>query len=233
MHQCAGQPADRQFHNEKGLLTDQKSAGSPYFWPFSVLVTWKGLFLCIKDSVLIDPCMGSGHILVYCFDVLMQIYESQGYAQRDAAQSILENNLFGLDIDKRAAQLAYFAVMMKARQYDRRIFNREINPHVYAIGESNHVDKFAAEYFCNGDVKLKAAMDTMISELHDAKEYGSILTVTPQDWSALYARFAEISKDIHMSRDTALAELLTAYIGSMETRSPQERFWICCICAGI
>ena len=161
-----------------------------------------------EDMKVIDPCMGSGHILVYCFDVLMQIYESQGYTQRDAAQSILENNLFGLDIDKRAAQLAYFAVMMKARQYDRRIFNREINPHVYAIVESNHVDKFAVEYFCNGDAKLKAAMDTMISELHDAKEYGSILTVTRQDWSALYARFAEISKDIHMSRDTALAELL-------------------------
>ena len=75
-----------------------------------------------KTSKVIDPCMGSGHILVYAFDVLMQIYEASGYSQRDAAQSILENNLYGLDIDDRAAQLAYFAVMMKARQYDRRIF---------------------------------------------------------------------------------------------------------------
>lgn len=79
-----------------------------------------------EDIKVIDPCMGSGHILVYCFDVLMQIYESQGYTGRDAAQSILKNNLYGLDIDKRAAQLAYFAVMMKARQYDRRIFERGI-----------------------------------------------------------------------------------------------------------
>ena len=157
---------------------------------------------------VIDPCSGSGHILAYMFDVLMKIYESYGYTTREAVASIVENNLYGLDIDDRAAQLAYFAVMMKARQYDRRFFSRGIQPHVYAIMESNHVDKFAVDYFCNGDAKLTAAMDTVISELHDAKEYGSILTVTPQDWSALYNRFAEITEDINMSRETALRELL-------------------------
>ena len=156
----------------------------------------------------IDPCSGSGHILAYMFDVLMKIYESYGYTTREAVASIVENNLYGLDIDDRAAQLAYFAVMMKARQYDRRFFSRGIQPHVYAIVESNHVDKFAVDYFCNGDAKLTTAMDTIIKELHDAKEYGSILTVTPQDWSALYDRFAEITEDINMSRDTALRELL-------------------------
>ena len=157
---------------------------------------------------VIDPCSGSGHILVYMFDVLMQIYESYGYTTREAVASIVENNLYGLDIDDRAAQLAYFAVMMKARQYDRRFFSRSIQPHVYAIAESNHVDSFALEYFCNGDAKLKKAMDTIISELHDAKEYGSILTVTQQDWSALYARFAEIEEDIYISREAALSGLL-------------------------
>ena len=157
---------------------------------------------------VIDPCSGSGHILAYMFDVLMQIYESYGYTTREAVASIVENNLYGLDIDDRAAQLAYFAVMMKARQYDRRFFSRGIQPHVYAIAESNHVDSFALEYFCNGDAKLKKAMDTIISDLHDAKEYGSILTVTPQDWSALYDRFAEITEDINMSRETALREIL-------------------------
>ena len=157
---------------------------------------------------VIDPCSGSGHILTYMFDVLMKIYESYGYTTREAAASIVENNLYGLDIDDRAAQLAYFAVMMKARQYDRRFFSRGIQPRVYAIVESNHVDKFAVDYFCNGDMKLTAAMDTIIKELHDAKEYGSILTVTPQDWSALYDRFAEITEDINMSRETALRELL-------------------------
>ncbi len=157
---------------------------------------------------VIDPCSGSGHILAYMFDVLMKIYESYGYTTREAVASIVENNLYGLDIDDRAAQLAYFAVMMKARQYDRRFFSRGIQPHVYAIVESNHVDKFAVDYLCNGDMKLTAAMDTIIKELHDAKEYGSILTVTPQDWSALYDRFADITEDINMSRDTALRELL-------------------------
>ena len=157
---------------------------------------------------VIDPCSGSGHILAYMFDVLMKIYESYGYTTREAVASIVENNLYGLDIDDRAAQLAYFAVMMKARQYDRRFFSRGIQPHVYAIVESNHVDKFAVDYFCNGDAKLTTAMDTIIKELHDAKEYGSILTVIPQDWSALYDRFAEITEDINMSRETALKELL-------------------------
>ena len=157
---------------------------------------------------VIDPCSGSGHILAYMFDVLMQIYESYGYTTREAVASIVENNLYGLDIDDRAAQLAYFAVMMKARQYDRRFFSRGIQPHVYAIAESNHVDSFALEYFCNGDAKLKKAMDTIISELHDAKEYGSIITVSQQEWSALYDRFAEITEDINMSRETALRELL-------------------------
>lgn len=157
---------------------------------------------------VIDPCSGSGHILAYMFDVLMKIYESYGYTTREAVASIVENNIYGLDIDDRAAQLAYFAVMMKARQYDRRFFSRGIQPHVYAIVESNNVDEFVVNYFCNGDMKLTAAMDTIISELHDAKEYGSILTVTLQDWSALYDRFAEIREDINMFRDMALRELL-------------------------
>ena len=157
---------------------------------------------------VIDPCSGSGHILAYMFDVLMKIYESYGYTTREAVASIVENNIYGLDIDDRAAQLAYFAVMMKARQYDRRFFSRGIQPHVYVIVESNNVDEFVVNYFCNGDMKLTAAMDTIIKELHDAKEYGSILTVTLQDWSALYDRFAEIREDINMFRDTALRELL-------------------------
>lgn len=84
-----------------------------------------------EDITLIDPCMGSGHILVYAFDVLMQIYESEGWSQRDAAASIVQKNLYGLDIDRRAAQLAYFAVMMKARQYDRRFLTRGIQPNLY------------------------------------------------------------------------------------------------------
>ena len=84
-----------------------------------------------EDIRLIDPCMGSGHILVYAFDVLMQIYESEGYNPRDAAKLILEKNIYGLDIDRRAYQLAYFSLMMKARQYNRRIFTDGVKPQVY------------------------------------------------------------------------------------------------------
>ena len=171
-----------------------------------------------QEMTIFDPCMGSGHFLVYAFDVLMKIYTEYGYSEREATAEIIEHNIFGVDIDVRAAQLAYFAIMMRARQYDRRFFSRGVQPHVYAIVESGHTDKdgkkhknydeYALEYFCNGDVKLKTAMDTIIRELHDAKEYGSILTVTQQSWSALYDRFAEITEDINMSRDMALKELL-------------------------
>ena len=162
----------------------------------------------VRDIKVIDPCMGSGHILVYAFDVLMQMYENDGYSQRDAAQCILEHNLFGLDIDERAAQLAYFAVMMKARQYDRRIFSRGIQPHVYAIAESNDIDAYTREYFANNDPKLNSALGSIMNDLHDAKEYGSILTVAPVDFAALYARAEEVQNDISFHREAALNTIL-------------------------
>ena len=162
----------------------------------------------VRDIKVIDPCMGSGHILVYAFNVLMKMYENDGYSQRDAAQCILEHNLFGLDIDERAAQLAYFAVMMKARQYDRRIFSRGIQPHVYAIAESNDIDAYTRDYFVNNDPKLKAALDSIAHDLHDAKEYGSILTIAPVDFAALYARMDEVQNEISLHREVALNTIL-------------------------
>lgn len=161
-----------------------------------------------ENIKVIDPCMGSGHILVYCFDILMQIYESQGYTQRDAAQSILEHNLYGLDIDKRASQMAYFAVMMKARQYNRRILGKGIKPHVYVIKESNHIDNYAVEYFANGNQKIEKAIKTIVKEMYDAKEYGSILNISSQDWTALYTRFDEVKQDISLYRQTIMEDLL-------------------------
>ena len=154
--------------------------------------------------IYIDPCMGSGHILVVLFDVLVQIYEAYGYSAREAAAMIVDHNLWGLDIDERAAQLSYFAVMMKARQYDRRFFSRKVQPHVYAIVESNDVDSFTLDYFVNGDANLKKSMSILMDELHNAKEYGSILNVTPVDFPALYARLAEVEADISMHRESAL-----------------------------
>ena len=157
---------------------------------------------------VIDPCCGSGHILAYLFDVLMQIYENYGYTSRDAVASILQNNLYGLDIDDRAAQLAYFAVMMKARRYDRRFFSHTTQPHVYAIEESNRIEKPDVEYFCNGKPELKDAMQTILTQLYDAKEYGSILTITPQDWDALYARFDEVADESSFHRESIRKKLL-------------------------
>ena len=145
-----------------------------------------------KDIRCIDPCMGSGHILCYMFDLLMQIYEDYGYTAREAAASIVEHNLYGLDIDDRAAQLAYFAVMMKARQYDRRFFSRGIQPHVMAIEESNGLrtwteaagDSLVAGQLTFEDDLIRMA-DTLIETFQDAKEYGSILTVRADHYDAL------------------------------------------------
>lgn len=123
---------------------------------------------------VIDPCMGSGHILVYAFDVLMQIYESYGYTQRDAARSVLENNLYGLDIDKRAYQLAYFAVMMKARQYNRRILRESIEPNLCYLVNSRNLHETALEKM--GD--CRQLTERVISENLFAEEYGSVLSIS-------------------------------------------------------
>lgn len=145
-----------------------------------------------EDIKVIDPCMGSGHILVYAFDVLMQIYTSAGWAERDAAESILENNLYGLDIDDRAGQLAYFAVMMKARKYSRRILTKNIRPKVFSIQESNSV-KIDAWWRLGPEEEIARRL---IRDLTDAKEYGSILnlSVTIEELKALKNRLDDIDR---------------------------------------
>ncbi len=145
---------------------------------------------------VIDPCMGSGHILVYAFDVLMQIYMQMGYTDKDAALSILENNLYGLDIDKRAFQLAYFAVLMKARQYHKFILKKQPQCHIYAIAESNGINMKHLAYFgAQLDELAKPValnqMQELITTLHDAKEYGSIISVADYDWDLLHQFAAE------------------------------------------
>ena len=126
-----------------------------------------------EEIRLLDPCMGSGHILVYAFDVLMEIYRTQGYTDRDAVSAIIENNLYGLDIDDRAAQLAYFALMMKACEHDRRFLRRGVQPHVCAVAEWNGNPNDSAAW---SDGQRRAAR--MLREtFKDAKEYGSILSI--------------------------------------------------------
>ena len=188
-----------------------------------------------EDIKLIDPCMGSGHSLVYAFDVLMQIYESAGYSQRDAAKSILEHNIYGLDIDDRAYQLAYFAVMMKARQYNRRILNGENSCHVYAIQESNSINRAHLKYFGAGldDIEKNAAkmqMEGLLDTLTDAKEYGSILNVESYNWDLLRRFVAaedtagQISMDSVGVEDTA--EQVNRLIDIGETMA--RKYWVTC-----
>ena len=186
-----------------------------------------------EDIKLIDPCMGSGHILVYAFDVLMQIYESAGYSQRDAAKSILEHNIYGLDIDDRAYQLAYFAVMMKARQYNRRILNGENTCHVYAIQESNSINRAHLKYFGAGldDIEKNAAkmqLEGLMDTLTDAKEYGSILNVEGYNWELLRRFVAAEDTDGQISMDSVgvedTAEQLNRLVDIGETMA--RKYWV-------
>ena len=188
-----------------------------------------------EDLTLIDPCMGSGHILVYAFDVLMQIYESVGYSQRDAAKSILEYNLYGLDIDDRAYQLAYFAVMMKARQYNRRILNGENTCHVYAIQESNPINRAHLKFFGAGlsDLEKNTAnmqLEGLLDILTDAKEYGSILNVPEYNWALLRRFVGGIDDEVQISLESAgveqTAEELAKLIDLGETMA--RKYWVTC-----
>lgn len=140
-----------------------------------------------EEIRVIDPCMGSGHILCVLFDVLVRIYEDYGYTAREAAVKIVENNLWGLDIDERAAQLSYFAVMMKSRQYDRRFFTRKVQPHVYAIHETNTLRDYIVHdrnifHISN---EQQGVLDYVVTSFADAKEYGSILQIECHDYSGL------------------------------------------------
>lgn len=151
---------------------------------------------CTPDQIkCIDPCQGSGHVLSYLFDVLMDIYEDYGYSGREAVESIVRNNIYGLDIDDRASQLAYFAVMMKGRQYDRRFFSRGIQPHVYSIKESNNVDDATMSYFIGGNSIIKREIEKLCKIMTDSKEYGSLLGCDEIDFSVLKQRLIEIEEE--------------------------------------
>lgn len=136
-----------------------------------------------EELTFFDPCMGSGHILVYAFDVLMDIYLECGYSEREAVTKILEKNLFGLDIDQRAYQLAYFALMMKARSYNRRIFRKPVSLNLAAIEESNGINKFE----CSGmtlDKDKNKVGEYLVNVYKDAKEIGSLQTIEENDYKA-------------------------------------------------
>ena len=173
-----------------------------------------------EEILTIDPCAGSGHILCVLFDVLVRIYEDYGYTAREAAASIVQNNLWGLDIDDRAAQLAYFAVMMKARQYDRRFFTREVQPHVYAIQESNGIHRDHLHYLGRGmsDIERNNAvnqMNALLDAFIDAKEYGSILQPGEYDWALLSRFVADTTPEQQVTFDESGVEATQAQLRLM------------------
>lgn len=145
------------------------------------------------DLTFFDPCMGSGHILVYAFDVLMEIYREGGYSDRDAALNIVENNIFGMDIDKRAYQLAYFAVMMKARSYNRRALTQGIKNHLAIAEESNSIDKFECDGLTNNKEKNKIG-DYLVKAYKDAREIGTLQTIEKQDYDSFRMYLNDIEK---------------------------------------
>lgn len=157
-----------------------------------------------EDIKVLDPCMGSGHILVYAFDVLYEIYKTAGYSEREIPRLILQNNLYGLDIDDRAAQLASFALIMKARSFNRRLFREIEREHLElnlcSIQESNSIHKEAIDYFCSLETgldndDLENDLEYLWSTFTDAKEYGSILEVKEVNFKALKQRLKEIEQE--------------------------------------
>ena len=182
------------------------------------------------DIKVIDPCMGSGHVLVYAFDVLIQIYESYGYSKQDAASLIVEYNLFGLDIDERAYQLAYFAVMMKARSYDPNIFNRKLKPNISAIIETAGMDESCLEGYGNGMAPMEKSlayndMKYLISLFKDARTYGSLIKVRELDFKRIKAFINARSINLYSDDDSvkkivAVASILSQKYDAVITNPP-------------
>ncbi len=173
-----------------------------------------GQSLSPEEIRVMDPCMGSGHILVYAFDLLMEIYRECGYSDYDASALILKKNLYGLDIDSRSYRLAYFALMMKARRYHADILTQGLRLNLYEIRESNELGDDLIAFAANGDKEMEKDLLELTISLYDAKEYGSIVPVAPVDFACVYRRIEEIRRmscaDLYelAHRNDALEKLL-------------------------
>lgn len=212
--------------------TDEKATAEKFGWKYylpeaeqedevniklaEIRTTYKDLKP--TDITCIDPCMGSGHILIAMFDVLMDIYESAGYDKREAAFEIVKHNIHGLDIDQRAYQLAYFAVMMKGRGYNRRFLsNKNVKHNIFKVEGSGFTDKegkkiyvydqATLDYFVNNDATLKKSMDNLIEQMFDAEEYGSILKIQNVDFNLIFERFEEIESEISLYKNSVFNAL--------------------------
>ena len=154
----------------------------------------------LEKIKIIEPCCGSGHILVYIFDLLFKMYSEIGYAPNEIPALILKNNLFGLDIDKRAAQLSQFALMMKARAYDRKFFSpsRIVFPKVYEIKDSSALINTKYADFVKRVGFSKEQIETinyLVDTFQYAKTIGSLLKVKQLDYRELKEKIENIKKD--------------------------------------
>ena len=182
------------------------------------------------DIRIIDPCMGSGHVLAYAFDVLVQIYESYGYSKQDAASLIVENNIFGLDIDERAYQLAYFAIMMKARSYDSNIFGKNTKPNLHTMVETSDLDDSCLDGYGNGmpPAEKNLAYNDMkyiLSSFRDAKTYGSLIKIHGLDYGRIDAFMDSRSSSLYAKDDrvkeaVAVAKVLSKKYDAVITNPP-------------
>lgn len=165
-------------------------------------ITSKYSKLTPQEIKCIDPCMGSGHILSYIFDVLVMIYESYGIQKREAVESIIKNNIYGLDVDDRAGQLSYFSIMMKACQYDKRFLSRETHHNIYSIKESKNLNPLLINIFIDGNTEIEKNLNNLLIQMKDAKEYGSLITIDSVNFELLKDRLNELEKN----RDILLSE---------------------------
>lgn len=154
----------------------------------------------LESLKFFDPCMGSGHILVYAFDVFVDMYTERGYNMGDIPELILKNNLYGLDIDDRAYQLAYFAVLMKARQFDRKIFRKNIIPNIFSIQESTKVSSFSLDFIKNEDSELYDDINYLVTIFESGKEFGSLIKIDNLDFIGIESKL----KDIILKNNTTL-----------------------------
>lgn len=181
-----------------------------------------GVIPTVNESILpeelkvLDPCVGSGHFLSYAFDILLEIYRECGWSDRDAAKSIIENNLYGLDIDDRAAQLACFAVMMKARKYNRRIIGSDTKLHILAMQDSSLVSDELIKYASMQDNSIRNDLNKIRLAFNNAKEYGSLISLPSLDFSKLHARVDEIKKSyVDNLMEIALQREVTEYLSPL------------------
>jgi hypothetical protein len=186
--------------------------------------------LHLEDVRFIDPCMGSGHILVYAFDILMEMYINQGYKKEEAVKSILENNLYGIDIDDRAYHLAYFALVMKALAYDKNILNKNIKINLCSIQESNSIENpvEVINAVAQGEESVKEELEYLAKVFYDAKEYGSIINVRKVNFKSIY-KSIEKSGENPIYGETIIkkvyplvkqAEILTNHYDAVVTNPP-------------